>query len=563
MRYFLIALGLCVPVSVWAVPDGQDESTIVIVDEEDSSPEDTLIIVTEDEPDGAIIIMDEESADEETLVLVDDAPPIVSPPAKRSLERTWLRGDVETRFMVDTVFDDTGEDVIEWWYLARLNVDHRTRSGVKVYLDSWVRWGVTAEHADAGDAFYLFNAGDPKWTADLQLREGFVTFSPGDFDLKVGQRIFVWGKNEFMAGADVLNPPDLRFDIAGNLDSTKDGKVPVFALDGTWWFGDTGLQLVVVPFFTRTRGYLMGRDFALAPPGSPMEAQLKQAITLHPSVEDQLQDGVWGTEIPDESPLNSTIALRLKTKQWGWDMALTAVYGWDATPDVYVDEDLQVLLLSGQLNVTNPQGAVTDPAVNQAALAVQQKASIGEELMRAVYHRKLTVAGELQGIVGPFVARLDVGFSPESTQYTAQFDVVRKATLSAASGLEYTYGDEWYIQLTGFTNMVFDPPEGVTLNGIEKAPAQGEEVPDRDVAAMYGVSTAVRWTWVDENLEISLGGLWNISPGDFLANARISYSDWEPHTFRVGAVLVDGPSGTMGRQFGKNDFVYLEYAASF
>ena len=543
------------PVAVAESEPAEDESgaeeTLIIVDEADESGEQTLIIMEDDGPD-------------DTLVIDDTPKPSgsVSKPT-RSLERTWLKGEFKSRLMVDTVFDPTGEDVVEWWDMLRLSIDHRTSSGVKFYADTWVRWGYTAEHADAGDAFYFFNAGDPKWTGNVQLREGFITWSPGDFDLKIGQRVFVWGKNEFMAAANVLNPPDLRFDITSNLDSTKDGRVPVFALDGTWWLGETGFQLVVVPFFERTKGYLMGRDFALAPPGSPLESQLKQALTLHPSVEDQLQDGFLGTEVPDESPLNSTLALRIKTKQWGWDFALTAIYGWDQTPDVYIDPDLRVMLLSGQLNINNPQVAATDPVVNQAALAVQQKAAIGQELLRAIYHRKLTVAGELQGVIGPFVARLDLGFSPESTQYTTSLDVIRKPSMTTAGGLEYTYGDAWYVQLTGFGNMVFDLEEGVTLSGIDKAPEPDEVVAARPVAAMYGVSAALRWTWVEESIEVSLGGLWNISPGDFVANARISYFDWDPHTFRLGAILVDGPSGTLGRNYGGNDFVYLEYAASF
>ncbi len=540
------------------------EETIIIVDDESSSEDEALVIVDDSQEGDTLIIMDDESSGD-TVVVTEDKPLTNSlPKPKRSLERTWLRGELSTRMMVDTVFDNTGEDVIEWWNLARMNIDHRTSTGLKLFAESWVRWGVSAEHADPGDSFYVLNAGDPKWTADVQLREAYITWSPGDFDLKVGQRIFVWGKNEFMAGANVLNPPDLRFDVTSNLDSTKDGRAPVFALDATYWWADTGFQFVVVPFFSRTRGYLMGRDFALAPPGSPLEAQLKQALTLHPSVEDQLQDGFLGTEVPDESPLNSTLALRIKTKQWGWDFAVTAVYGWDQTPDVYLDEDLRVMLLSGQLNINNPQAAATDPAVNQAALAVQQKAAIGQELLRAVYHRKLTVAGELQGVVGPFVARLDVGFSPESTQYTSSFEALRKPSMMAAAGLEYTYGDSWYAQVTGYSNMVFDLAEGVTLSGIDKTPSEGDEVVgERAVAAMYGVSAGLRWTWVEESLEVSLGGLWNISPGDFVTNVQISYFDWEPHTFKVGAVLVDGPSGTLGRNFGANDFIYVEYAASF
>ena len=109
--------------------------------------------------------------------------------------------------------------------------------------------------------------------------------------------------------------------------------------------------------------------------------------------------------------------------------------------------------------------------------------------------------------------------------------------------------------MTGYTNMVFDVAEGVTLSGIDKAPAEGDDpVAERAVAALYGVSAGLRWTWVEQNVEVSLGGLWNVSPGDFVANAQISYFDWEPHTFRLGAVLVDGPSGTLGPQLWRERF---------
>ena len=264
-----------------AAPDSEEETIIIVDDDEegeaesiviiddDAKQDESTVVVVDDDDGDAVIIMDDTSS-EETIVVTQDDPgkSLVTEP-RRSLERTWLRGELSTRMMVDTAFDNTGEDVLEWWNLARMSIDHRTSGGLKLFAESWVRWGVSAEHADPGDAFYVFNAGDPKWTGDIQLREAYVTWSPGDFDLKLGQRIFVWGKNEFMAGANILNPPDLRFDVTSNLDSTKDGRVPVFALDATYWLGETGFQLVVVPFFTRTRGYLMGRDFALAPQEVP------------------------------------------------------------------------------------------------------------------------------------------------------------------------------------------------------------------------------------------------------------------------------------------------------
>ena len=74
--------------------------------------------------------------------------------------------------MVDTVFDNTGEDVIEWWNLARLSIDHRTNSGLKLFAESWVRWG-SVPSMQTQVMLYVFNAGDPKWTADIQLREAY------------------------------------------------------------------------------------------------------------------------------------------------------------------------------------------------------------------------------------------------------------------------------------------------------------------------------------------------------------------------------------------------------
>ena len=47
----------------------------------------------------------------------------------------------------------------------------------------------------------------------------------------------------------------------------------------------------------------------LAAPGSPLAAQVDMFNRLDPSVQDQLQDGVWGTRIPDESPENATVGI--------------------------------------------------------------------------------------------------------------------------------------------------------------------------------------------------------------------------------------------------------------
>ena len=83
------------------------------------------------------------------------------------------------------------------------------------------------------------------------------------------------------------------------------------------------------------------------------------------------------------------------------------------------------------------------------------------------------------------------------------------------------------------------------------------------MAARYGISSAVRWTWTELAIEWSLAGVACFQPEDFVVTAEVTYSDLEPHVLRLGAVLIDGPSGTLGRTYGSNDFAYLEYALSW
>ncbi len=534
--------------------DGADDDVIIIEESGGAEESEDVVIIEESDEaaqsDDVIIVLDEPSESNSAPML-----PVFS-------ARTWLKREYTSRLSMDTVFDGTEEDVIELWNLGRLTLDHRTESRLRAVVEGWVRWGVTAEHADPGDVFWVLNAGDPKWTGEVSLREAYLAWSTGPWQFELGQKIFVWGKNEILAAADALNPADLRFDPVGSLNSTRDGKVPVFAFDVTWWHGDSSVELVVLPFFTASRSFVTGRDFALAPPGSQLDSNFRQVATIHPSVEDEIQAGLVGSEVPEESPLNATLALRLTSSVWGWDLAMTALYGWQQTPDVWIDSDLQTLLFSGQLNVQNPQGAVTNPVGNAAALAVQQKGASGQELFRASYDRRILLALEAQGVVGPFIARLDLGFSPSAIAYTQNLEAVSLPTTTASGGLEYTYGDSWYVQVTGFGIAALNPPL-TPLMGLEKALAEGEDPVERDVAARYGVSSAVKWTWVDSQVEWSLGGVVNIKPQDFVVTAQVSYADFEPHVFRLGAVLIDGPTGTIGRNFGNNDFAYFEYGLSW
>jgi hypothetical protein len=531
-------------------PDAKPKSGAEPTDATDDS-----VIVIDDGSDDALIIIDDES---EAPLSVGDESKQPEPTARAAppASRTWLRAEIVSRLMLDTEQEKTGEDVVEWWNVGDLSIDHKIGRELHAVADARVRWGVAGEDPAPDHTFLVVNPRDSKWTGEVELREGWLGVRLADLELRAGQRIFVWGKNELMAGADVLNPIDLRFDPLNMIESLKDAKVPVFALDALYSIGRSDLQLVVLPFFTPNRGFLVGRDMALAPPGSDLEARIHAAFRVHPSVEDELQSTVFGSQLPEEQPLQSSVALRASTTLASIDLAATAFYGWDRTPRIRLDPDLLLLLDNSEALLANPELLLTDPALRDASLGVQQKALTGEELVRAIYRRMWRLALEGQGVLGDFVVRGDVGFSPGQTYYTAALRSVWKNAMTAVLGVEYMRGETWYVALTGFTVAVFRAPKEEVLIGIEREDADPTE---RRTAALWGVSGVVRWTEPDWDVEAEINGLYNVEPGDRFGTASLSYSGLEPHVFGIGCMIAEGPKGTIGHNIRRNDFVYLSY----
>src|SRR5690606_3634912 len=117
---------------------------------------------------------------------------------------------------------------------------------------------------------------------------------------------------------------------------------------------------------------------------------------VHPSIEDQLQSAVRGTQVPDESPENATVALRARTQLWGWDLAVTAHYGWDRLPQLRVDRDLLVMAEAAPRVAADPELLLNDPDLRETALRLQQRIAVGEELISAEYFRAWQFALELE-----------------------------------------------------------------------------------------------------------------------------------------------------------------------
>jgi hypothetical protein len=507
-----------------------------------------------------IVIIDAVAPAEVSTVTVGEEPPSESMVDPVFAAVTRYRLALDSRLLVDTAFEKGGEDVVEWWSTAKLRLEHRPSQIWRFVADVWGRWGVAGRDPRPDHRFLLVNARDPRWTGEAELREGYASFAAGRLEVRVGEQLFVWGKNEVFAGADVLNPLDLRYDPLRVLETPKDALVPVFAVDAGVFDEDWSAEVVVLPFFTKNRGFLVGRDFAVAPPGSDLERRILTIGQLHPSAGEELQQAVQGTEEPTAAPIDFSWAARGTAKLAGWDFAGTAYYGWDRTPRVRIDPDLAVLLESADRILADPQLLAIEPRLRNASLGVQQKTLAGEELVRSRFRRFWRLALEAQGVVGDVVTRADVGFSPAATFYTSDFVPISRPSVTAALGAEYTYGESWYVALTGYSLVVPQVPAWGRLLSLEAASVEPRA---REAAALYGLVGHLRWRWDEEGVTASVIGSWNIAPGDRLLWVEAQYDHLEPHSFKVGAMVMGGPAGTLAWAYAENNLVYVAYAAAW
>jgi len=539
-------------------PDESADRTsddIVIIDLETSSSEapaapgtETLVIVDDDQADGS-------SSD--VLIVTDGADLSAGHEVFEPIGR--FRGEYRTRGLWDMVHDGDAEDVFEWWQTLNLFLKYQFAEAWDVVSEIDTRYGVIGE-APQESAFWGLNVSYSKWLADVDLRQGYLRWRDQNWEVAFGSRVFVWGKNELFAAADFLNPVNAQGDVIGLLSDPRLAKKPIWAIDASYQFGDSVFQLVVVPVFERSDIPIVGRDLALAPPGSDLEAQVRTAASLHPSIEDQIGDGFDGTEVPEESLWNSSIAFRSSTNLGGWDFAATIGWIWDRNPTIYLDDDLRGLLASGvNLLGANAGGNLSPEATAQLA-AVQQKAAIGQELFRATYRRQWVAALEGEGVLGPLVVRWDVGWKDGELAYTEDLESYRLMLLSGTFGLEYSYGESFFGQLSVFSQFGFDAPGQALLGWDDGELDPGDE---GRTATLVGGGLVMRGSPEDVDWDWSTRTVMAIFPLSVANVAEVGYLGFENQRLALGGLLIHGERGALGDQFSRLNLVYGMYSIAF
>ena len=257
-----------------------------------------------------------------------------------------LSGELLTRLALDTKFDGYGEDVFEWRNRALLKLDYHRGSVLRVFVSARADWFASAPRAGDGPA---------RWVVFGELREAYVDFYTKWIDLRIGNQIFTWGANEAVAVADALNPLDTRDVLA----DPQLFKVPVLAALATVALGEhASLRVVWEPFFVPNKIDVFGQDFAVLTPGRMYAQQVGElSRAIDPSLQSTVQSALVATKLPEMSPASSTVGVRLQGDLGPLELALSGIFGWNRTPDTYVDPDLAAVLTGGIHGISNHPGA--------------------------------------------------------------------------------------------------------------------------------------------------------------------------------------------------------------
>ena len=132
--------------------------------------------------------------------------------------------------------------------------------------------------------------------------------------------------------------------------------------------------------------------------------------------------------------------------------------------------------------------------------------------------------------------------------------------LSGTLGLEYSYGESFFGQLSVFSQLALDAP-GQPLLGWD----DGELDPGADgrLASLIGGGLVMRGSPEDQDWDWSSRTILAILPLSVANVLELGYTGLESQRLALGTVLIHGERGSLGDQFNRLNLVYGMYSIAF
>ena len=250
----------------------------------------------------------------------------------------------------------------------------------------------------AASLFLSLNAtynGILKERTGLDLREAYLSYAKGNFDLRMGRQIVIWGVADALRVTDCVSPFDYTEFLAQDYD---DIRIPVNGLRAKYTRGSITLEAVCNPVV----------EFFILPTDERNPWAIRLPSVTLPYTTD-LESGK-----PEKKIKNMEFGGRVTINLSGIDFSVSALRTWNKLPALCptLSDDGRTLRINGQ-------------------------------------YRRMTMLGTDCSLpVGQFVLRAEVAeYIGEAQGGGLEQNAVRRNTLNALAGVDWYPGNDWNISV--------------------------------------------------------------------------------------------------------------------
>jgi len=330
------------------------------------------------------------------------------------------------------------------------------------------------------------------------FEETYVDASVGDWDFRFGRQQIIWGEVVGLFVADVVSAQNQLEFILPPFDIIR---IPQWAARGEYFFGDSHLELVWIPYPTYNNIGKPGADFypiqpSSAPPG--------------------FTQSFLGEQIPDRNLSHTNYGVRLSTLKSGWDVSGFYYSSEDAAPTF------------NQTVLSSATPTVEYQAVHNRIW--QAGGTVGKAFGSVVFHAE-----------GVYTS----GREYQVTTLTTPNGVVPQNTFEYIFSADFTLPKDLFLNVQLFQNIFFDHDPNLIFDAYET-----------------GASILLRGK-IGANLEPEILWIQGLNQGDSLIRPRLTWRPATNWRVAFGFDILNGPPNTVFGRFADRDRVYGEFRYDF
>jgi hypothetical protein len=331
------------------------------------------------------------------------------------------------------------------------------------------------------------------------FEETYIDTTIAGWDLRIGRQQIIWGEVVGIFVADVVSAQNQLEFILPPFDIIR---IPQWAARGEYFFGDSHLELVWIPYPTYNNIGKPGADFFPVQPSST-PAGFEQSFL--------------GEVIPDHNLSHTNYGVRLSTLKSGWDLSAFYYSSEDAAPT-----------FNRTLLATAPTPTLQYQPVHERIW--QAGGTVGKAFGSVVFHAE-----------GVYTS----GRQYEVTTVTQPNGVVPQNTLEYIFSLDFTLPKDLFLNVQLFQNIFFDHNPNLIFDSYET-----------------GASVLLRGK-IGSKLEPEILWIQGLNHGENLIRPKIT---WHPETnwrAAFGFDIFNGPANSVFGRFNDRDRVYVEVRYDF